>query len=139
MIVETIKEVPIEYIVKRNNPVPKTRKSIIEVPHYCTQEDEEIIKKEIICEIVTEEPVKIEKEVEVIVERKIERPVYKEYIEEREVYIDQVIEEEYEVLVPNIIKREIEREYKIPIVTHTQRPRENMDHYETDVNIQTRV
>ena len=70
-----------------------------------------------------------------IVERKIERPVYKEYTEEREVHIDQVIEEEYEILVPNIIKREVEREYKIPIVTHTQRPRENMEHYETQKNI----
>ena len=36
MIVETIKEVPIEYVVKRQNPVPKPKKSIIEIPHYCT-------------------------------------------------------------------------------------------------------
>ena len=50
-----------------------------------------------------------------MVERKIERPVYREVVEEVQVPFDQIIEQEYEVLVPNVIKVEVEKEYKVPV------------------------
>jgi len=138
-IIETTREVPVEYVVRRERPIPKENHIVIEVPHFRTLPNEKVIRKEVVCEVIKEKPVPVEKEIEVVVERKIERPIYKEVIEEHEVIVDQVIEEEYDVLIPNIIKREVQKHYKIPVRRVTQKPIEKEQLYETDVTVRTDI
>lgn len=60
-------------------------------------------------------------------------------MEEVKVPYDQVIEEEYEVLVPKYIDVEVEKEIKVPVKYHTDRPIEQRLNLENDVMYNMKV
>ncbi len=133
----------IEYEVWRNRPVPQEHIIQVNVPNFRPTQSENVLRKQVQCEVIVEQPIEVRTTKEVVVENVIERPRYIEQVETVEIPIDQVIEEEYEVVVPNIIRKEVVKEIMVPQRTITQRGREHTEHYNRDlpvgVNVQVPV
>jgi adenylate kinase family enzyme len=75
---------------------------------------EVIIEKPVVIERIIEKPRAVTKVIEVDVPREIERANYVENIIKKEVHYDQVIEEKYEVLVPNVVEVKVQKEILVP-------------------------
>lgn len=108
-IVTRTENVPIECEIWKHRPVANDVVVDVHVPKFNTRTSESVIKKDVRCEVVVEKPVTVQKNIEVVVENIIERPHYVEEVEHREVKYDQVIEEEYEVLVQKVREVQVEK------------------------------
>lgn len=73
------------------------------------------------------------------VPREIERAEYIEKIIKKEVHYDQVIEQKYEILVPNVVEVPVHKEILVPQKTTTALPREVINAYERDIIVDTNV
>lgn len=92
-----------------------------------------------VCEVVIEQPVEKRVDKEVIIENIIENPVIIEEIEEREVKVDRVIEQEYEVVVPRIKKVEVEKEIRVIKKTTQQNPKFTHQRQENVIDVDRMV
>ena len=131
--------VPIECEIWKHRPVPNDVVVDVHVPKFNTRTNEHVIRKDVRCEVVVEKPVPVQKNVEVLIENVIERPHYVEEVEHREVKYDQVIEEEYEVLVQKVREVEVEKQIVVPRKTRTQEPVTRDHHGHHDHHVDTTV
>jgi len=138
-VVTRTENVPIECEIWRHRPVANNVVVDVHVPTFNTRATESIIRKDVRCEVVVEKPVPVRKNVEVLVENVIERPIYIEEVEHREVKYDQVIDEEYEVLVQKVREVHVEKQIVVPRKTRVQEP-VVQDHYtHHDHHVETTV
>jgi len=136
---EVVTKRPVEYIITKMNPVAAENVVEIDVPQFNQQTHEKIIQKEVVIERVVERPVAIEKLIEVEVPREIERANYVEKVIEKQVQFDQVIEQKYEVLVPNVVEVQVEKQIIVPVKTTRTAPAENMNTFSRDILVDTNV
>jgi hypothetical protein len=133
------RKLPIEYIVRKDNPVPV--ESTIEVNVARVKKDvyERVIERPVEVLRIIEKAIPVEKIVEVEVERVTENAQYTEKVTQKKVPFDQVIEQKYEVIVQNIIEVPVEKEIHVPVKTITRAPVENRNYFEKDVHVNSIV
>ena len=136
---ETVRKLPIEYVVRKDNPVPV--ESTIEVSVTKVRKDvyERVIERPVEVLRVIEKAIPVEKIVEVEVERVTENAKYTEKVTQRKVPFDQVIEQKYEVLVANVVEVPVHKEILVPQKTTRALPREVINAYERDIIVDTNV
>jgi hypothetical protein len=126
-------------MIRKNNPVPVETVIEIKVPELRKDIHQKIIERPVDVIRTRERAVAVEKIVEVEVERVMENAKYIEKVVEKEVQFDQVIEEKFEILVPNIVQVEVVKEIHVPKKTIKLMPVEKRSYFENDVEVETTV
>lgn len=137
--VDLVRKQPIEYLVTKKNPVPVESLIEVDMPVPNVQVHEKIIQRPVQWERTVQRAVPVEKIVEVEVERVTENAVYRENVTQIPVQFDRVIEQKYEVLVPNVVEIPVEKVISVPVRTISKQPQEHMSYWEKDVNVRTTV
>lgn len=136
---ETLRKLPIEYVVRKDNPVPVESTIEVSVPKVRKDVYERVIERPVEVLRVIEKAIPVEKIVEVEVERVTENAKYTEKVTQKKVPFDQVIEQKYEVIVQNVIEVPVEKEIHVPVKTISRAPVENRNYFEKDVHVNSTV
>lgn len=119
--IERVVHAPIEYLIEKIIEVPIQNCVEHNLDKYHPMWEEEIIQKNINHEKVTEVGKLVEKAVNILVETIVEDPEVEEVVEEKIVYVEQIIEKKVTRIVEKEIIVPIERIVNVPVHVLTER------------------
>lgn len=119
--VEKVVHAPIEYLIEKTIEVPVENCQDHNLDKYHPVWEEETIEKMVNHEKVTEVEKLVEKPVNIQVERIVEDPEVEEVVEEKIVYVEQIMEKKITKIVEKEVIVPVERIVNVPIHVVTER------------------
>ena len=119
--IEKVIHAPVEYLIEKTIEVPVSNCVEHNLDKYHPVWEEEVIQKTVNHEKVTEVETLIEKPVNILVETIVEEPEIEEIIEEKVVYVEQIIERKVTKIVEREVIVPVERIVNVPVHVITER------------------